>query len=215
MTLPTLSRPVSLLLAAWLMVIALASAASAAALDTNQRQIIDKISGYFNSLRTLKGEFTQISPRGRVSTGVFFISKPGKLRFEYAPPNPFLIVSDGTWLTVQNRARERMDQYPLSATPLNLVLSEKVDLAKEANIRSIDRDGDIARVALEDRDKMVPGHLVLSFNTANNTLIQWEVIDGQGRKTTIALSNIVAGVFADPALFRVVKPRNSEPKTDR
>ena len=71
----------------------------------------------------MKGEFTQVSPKGNVSAGVFYISKPGKMRFEYAPPNPFIIVSDGRWVTVKNNAKNKADQYPLSATPLNLMLS--------------------------------------------------------------------------------------------
>ena len=57
--------------------------------------------------KTLEGEFTQVSSKGNVSKGVFIISKPGKMRFEYASPNPFIIVSDGTWVTVKNRAKDK------------------------------------------------------------------------------------------------------------
>ena len=106
-----------------------AFAAKAANLSNEQAAAVRKISTYFNSINTLQGEFTQISPKGNVSSGVFHISKPGKLRFEYAPPNPFLIISDGTWLVVQNKSKKRADQYPLSKTPLRLMLAKRVDLA--------------------------------------------------------------------------------------
>ena len=77
-----------------------------------------------------------------MSRGVFYISKPGKMRFEYAPPNPFLIVADGRWLTIKNRAKEKGDQFPLSQTPLSLVLSNKVDLRKETQVLEFeDQDG--------------------------------------------------------------------------
>jgi len=69
------------------------------------REIADFINGYKN----LQGEFTQIGPTGRVSKGVFYLSKPGKMRFEYAAPNPFIIVSDGSWVVVKNRAKDKSD----------------------------------------------------------------------------------------------------------
>jgi outer membrane lipoprotein-sorting protein len=85
-----------------------ASAASAEAitedkLSADQLATIQKLTAYFNSFRSLRGEFTQISPKGNVSAGVFYLSKPGRLRFEYAPPNPFLVVSDGSWVVIENR----------------------------------------------------------------------------------------------------------------
>ena len=97
---------------------AIAAAAKAISLTPDQAESINKISAYMNSFKTLQGEFTQISPKGNVSKGVMFISKPGKLRFEYSPPNPFLLVSDGKWVTLKNRAKEKGDQFPLAATPL-------------------------------------------------------------------------------------------------
>ncbi len=109
-------------------------AAKSIELTSEQTASIQEISAYINGFTTLQGEFTQISPKGNISTGVFYISKPGKMRFEYAPPNPFLIVSDGKWLTVKNREKEKGDQYPLSQTPLRLVLNQDVDLIREANI---------------------------------------------------------------------------------
>jgi hypothetical protein len=60
-------------------------------LSPEQAESINKISAYMNSFKTLQGEFTQISPKGNVSKGVMFISKPGKLRFEYSPPIPFFL----------------------------------------------------------------------------------------------------------------------------
>ena len=73
-----------------------ALAAEPLKLSPEQQTAVNAISDYLNSFKTLQGEFTQISPKGNMSQGIFYIAKPGKMRFEYAPPNPFLIVSDGT-----------------------------------------------------------------------------------------------------------------------
>lgn len=180
--------------------------ARAEALNPDQVAAVEQIAAYFNKMRTLKGEFTQVGPKGHVSTGVFYISKPGRLRFEYAPPNPFIVVADGSWVTIKNNAKNTADQYPLSATPLRLVLAEQVDLLTEANILDVEQDGGLTTLTLEDKDKLVPGHLVLVFDSRKQELQQWVIVDGQGRRTTISLTGIAAGVAPDPELFRVELP---------
>ena len=192
-----------------------AYAAKAANLSPEQLQAVHKLSAYFNSMKHLQGQFTQISPKGNVSSGVFYISKPGKLRFEYAAPNPFLIVSDGTWLVVKNRAKDRSDQYPLSKTPLRLMLAKQVDLARQAIIKQVETRDNLTTVTLEDRQQLVPGHLILVYDNARNALQQWVVIDGKGRRTTVSLDKIVVGAAADPKLFRVKRKDRSKAKVDR
>src|SRR5262249_24800148 len=148
-------------------------AASNDDLTPEQTAAINEIGSYINSFRTLQGEFTQTSPKGTVSKGVFYLSKPGKTRFEYSPPNPFIIVSDGDWVTIQNRAKDKADQYPLSQTPLRLVLSDNVDIYKEADIIGVEQDNGIVTVTLEDKKKLVPGHLVLTYDENRKALQQW------------------------------------------
>jgi outer membrane lipoprotein-sorting protein len=164
---------------------------------------VSELNTYINDFKALHGEFTQIGPTGHVSKGVFFISKPGKMRFEYAAPNPYIIVSDGTWVTIKNRAKERGDQYPLSQTPLRLVLADGIDLSQETKVLSVEKADRLTSVTLEDRKRSVPGQLVLVYDSAHKELQQWVVIDGKGRRTTVSLENIEAGVPADPKLFEI------------
>ena len=178
--------------------------AQALSLTQEQRKAIDGISEYLNSFKTMQGEFTQISPKGNLSRGVFYISKPGKMRFEYAPPNPFLIVSDGKWLTVKNVKKERGDQFPLSQTPLRLVLANKIDILSETEVLDFQEQDGILTVTLEDKKNTLgSGKLTLVFDKTRNALQQWVVIDGKDRRTTVTLENVVAGVEADPKLFVV------------
>src|SRR5205823_12608097 len=92
---------------ALLVSVPLAAADKPPALTPEQTAAIDEIGNYINGFHTLQGEFTQTSPKGIVSKGVFYLSKPGKMRFEYSAPNPFIIVSDGTWVTIKNRAKDQ------------------------------------------------------------------------------------------------------------
>jgi outer membrane lipoprotein-sorting protein len=173
----------------------------ASPLTPEEATTVEELSGYFNSFKTLQGEFTQVSPQGRVSTGVFYLSKPGRLRFEYAPPNPFLVVSDGSWVVIENRKQKTTDQYPLAATPLKLLLSEEINLLEEADVKSVETTNGVATISVEDRNRAIPGKLVLVFDTNRKELAQWIVEDAKGKRTTISLAKLETGVEPDPKLF--------------
>lgn len=170
-------------------------------LTAEQQLSVNKISDYINSFKTLRSDFTQISPKGTASRGVLMISKPGKLRFEYAAPNPLLIVSDGKWLTIKDRVREKGDQFPLSATPLRLVVSPKIDLLAETNVIAFESNSGVTSVSLADRKDSLGGYITMIFDEQANQLQQWIIVDGKGRQTTVQLANIETGGKFDPKLF--------------
>ena len=113
-------RSFALALAAALLVVQplLAAPGTYSATD---RVELDRVSAYLNTIRTMKGGFVQIDPNGDVDQGTFAISKPGRMRFEYKPPAPTLIVSDGRTVAVVNSQLKTLDSYPLNQTPLDLI----------------------------------------------------------------------------------------------
>ena len=189
-----------------------AGAARSVDLTADQSAKVKEVADYIQGFRTLQGEFTQVSSKGNVSKGVFILSKPGKMRFEYASPNPFIIVSDGTWVTIKNRAKDKAEEYPLSQTPLRLVLDDDINLIEEANILDVDSKDGLTTITLQDRKKTVPGHLILVYDDEKKALQQWVVVDGQGRRTTVSLENIVAGGKPDPKLFQIEVHRLKDKK---
>ena len=192
-----------------------AEAAKEAKLSANEKAAIQKITTYFNNFQFLHGEFVQRGPSGHISQGVFYMSKPGRLRFEYSPPNPFLVVADGSYVIVQDRRMKRADHYPLSVTPLRLVLSENIDLLNEAKIIHFYQDPSVMSLTLEDKDQWVPGQLTLVFDNKDFSLQQWVIIDGQGNRTTIYLTKLESKNKPDPELFKIVLPREIESNTNK
>ncbi len=170
-------------------------------LTASQKQSLQKINAFLNSYQTMKSDFTQISSKGQMAQGVLLINKPGKLRFEYAAPNPMLIVSDGRWLTIKNRVKEKGDQFPLSATPLRLVVSPQIDLAAETDVIGYDSKDGITSISLADRKSSMGGYIILVFDEQRNQLQQWVIVDGKNRRTTVQLANIEIGGKFDPKLF--------------
>ena len=54
---------------------------------------LNEISAYLNTISTAKIDFSQINDDGSVDSGRIFIKRPGRIRFEYAPPNKALVLA--------------------------------------------------------------------------------------------------------------------------
>lgn len=171
---------------------------------------LDAASAYLNGMTTLKGGFIQVSPSGAVDEGMFYISKPGKMRFEYNPPAPTLIVSDGETLAVANKRLNTVDSYSLSDTPLGLLLDRSVDIRHDPRLFSVaHRDGTLV-VGLKTFANRPRANITLVFSEPGYELRQWVVIDDQGLSTTVAVRNVVPGAVLPPSLF--VLPQKAPPR---
>ncbi|MBK8769990.1 MAG: outer membrane lipoprotein carrier protein LolA [Rhizobiales bacterium] len=170
-------------------------------LNDAQRAAVVRVNDFINSFTTLRGDFTQTSDRGQSVKGVLMLSKPGKIRFDYAPPSPLLIVSDGRWLTIKNKVKERGDQVPLRSTPLRLIVAPKIDLLAETMVLSVEEADGFTSIALADKKDQLGGYIVLIYDNSQNTLQQWIIVDGKGRKTTVQFANLEKDVQLNQKLF--------------
>jgi len=171
------------------------------ALNADQQQEVKRINDFINSFQSLKAAFDQISPKGVHTSGTLYISKPGKLRFDFIN-NPMLLVADGRWLTFkEDRQRECGSQFPLSATPLRLVVAPQVDLLVETDVIAMESQDGLTTISLQDRKDAMGGYITMIFDDKLKQLLQWVMVDGKNRHTTIQLSNIDFGGKFDPKLF--------------
>jgi outer membrane lipoprotein-sorting protein len=174
------------------------------ALDDNQRSLIDRISLYLSTINTLVGRFVQVGPDGTKSEGQFYIYKPGRVRFEYNPPNPIDITADGRLVSVRNRNLDTQDLFPLSQTPLRFLLSERIDLRRETNVVGVYADDIFATVVIEEKQPLIgTSRLMMMFDAKNLQLKQWTVTDAQGFDTTVAVSNLDLSTRPDPSIFTI------------
>ena len=115
---------------------------------------IDEINRYLNGLKTAEGEFTQINADGTISTGQIYIHRPGRIRFEYNPPEETLVMAGGGQLAIfDGRAAGNPDQYPLKQTPLNLILARNIDLSRNEMIVGYREEGPATVVVAQDPDR--------------------------------------------------------------
>jgi outer membrane lipoprotein-sorting protein len=165
------------------------------------RDELDAISAYLNSIVTLKGGFIQIAPSGQMSDGTFYLSKPGKLRFEYNPPVPTLLVADGHGVAVVNKRLKTIDTYPLFETPLHLILDKTIDIRHSPQFVSMQHQQGTVVVNMRSNQAHSKANISLVFSEPNYELRQWTVLDNQGLATTVALRDLQPGAMLSPSLF--------------
>jgi outer membrane lipoprotein-sorting protein len=175
-----------------------------ATFDANQKAQAAKVSSYLSSLQTLVGNFVQVGPDGSKTKGDFYIQKPGKVRFEYEPPNPIDIIADGSSLAVRDRKLATQDIYPLSQTPLRFLLSDRIDLLKDTNVVNVTADDVFISVTIEEKQALIgTSRLMLMIGAKDGQLKQWTVTDPQGYDTTVAVYNLDSSKKIDPSLFKI------------
>jgi len=175
-----------------------------ASFDAHQKAQVAKVSNYLCSLQTLVGNFVQVGPDGTKTKGNFYIQKPGKVRFEYDPPTPIDIIADGSSLAVRDRSLATQDIYPLSQTPLRFLLSDRIDLLKDANVVNVTSDDLFVTVTIEETRALIgKSRLMLMVGAKDGQLKQWTVTDPQGYDITVAVYNLDSTKQVDPSLFKI------------
>ena len=94
-----------------------AAAPEPAPLSAGEQALVGRIEAYFNGVRTMRARFLQSASTGQVAEGTVALQRPGRMRIEYDPPVPVLIVADGTWLIYHDRGLNQISYLPLGSTP--------------------------------------------------------------------------------------------------
>ena len=171
---------------------------------------LSEISAYFNRFTTAEGAFTQINPDGSILTGTLYMRRPGRMRFEYDPPENSLVMAGGSQVAVFDaRSNQGPNQYPLRHTPLSIILDRDVDFTRARMVTEHYQDGEITNVIAQDPDNPQYGSIRLVFSASPTELRQWVVRDDTGAETTVILDGMRFGHSLSPRLFDITAETNS------
>jgi outer membrane lipoprotein-sorting protein len=164
------------------------------------------LSKYLNGLTTVQAQFTQINPDGTLSTGKILIKRPGKIRFEYDPPNNALVMASAGALAIFDpKGNPQPESYPLNKTPLGLLLDKNIDLQRANMVVGHIYDGTATQVSLQDPEHPERGRMDLVFTGPTPELRQWVVHNENGEQTIVVLNDVQRDVAIRDYLFNVLR----------
>lgn len=162
---------------------------------------LNEISRYLNSIKTAQSGFTQVNGDGSISTGTLFIQRPNRVRFEYKGDKTLVLASSGTVSVYDGKSRSGPQQYPLSKTPLSLILAPNVNLGQARMVTGYAEKKNATVVTAQDPQHPEYGNIQMVFTANPTQLRQWVVTDNAGKRTTVILGDMQMGVAIPPSKF--------------
>jgi outer membrane lipoprotein-sorting protein len=171
-----------------------------------------RIEAYLDTLRTLKAHFLQVAPNGAITQGTAWLDRPGRMRFQYDPPSPLLLVAGHGLVVFYDKSLNQTSNIPISQTPLGILLADHVHLEGDVTVTGMQRLPGQLQVSLVRSATPGDGTLTLIFADNPLTLRQWTVLDAQRQETRVTLYNVETGGSFDSKLFEFIDPRFLNPQ---
>lgn len=190
-----------------LLALSLSNAQAAPLLNAQEQAVVKKLQTYLDSIKTLKSKFTQFSSNGAFADGIVYLERPGKMRLIYSPPTKLeMIVRRGT-IIHHDMEYKQVSYYPLSTTPLAILLEEKLDLSKDIQAVGLYQSPGVIELTLENQEDPGMGSVTLIFDDKPLALKKWSVTDAQGVVTSVALLDPVIGLPLGNDIFAFTDPQ--------
>ncbi|HEU5046673.1 MAG TPA: outer membrane lipoprotein carrier protein LolA [Rickettsiales bacterium] len=180
-------------------------------LSSDDRAALSRIEAYLSSVHTISSDFIQAAPNGDISTGKFFLQRPGKLRMEYLPPTPVLMVTSGGQIVYYDKELDQVTRIPLESTLVGFLARDNVKFDNTVIITDFERGDETISISLVQAKRQKDGSLTLEFSDSPLALRRMVVKDSGGQITTVSLNNARFNfplpsnmfVFKDPHLGKV------------
>lgn len=180
--------------------------------DTDKSDIL-RIEAYLNKIKTMEARFLQVSSDGDYSEGDLYLSRPGKMRIEYDPPKPVLIVVNGQNLVYFDKELEQVSYFSLEDTQAEILLRETISFSSEDLIVTrFERGPGVLRLTVIKGNDPLEGNLTLIFSDKPLGLKKWTITDAQGIVTNVSLLGPRFGASLDAKLFDFEPPADKDLK---
>ncbi len=163
------------------------AASRAAALSPEDSANVERALGYLNTISTLRARFVQVSSNGTYAEGQVLVQRPGRMRFDYDPPVPALLIANGRTLLFYDRELKEASFLPLAETPLWFLIREQVQLSDDMRVEKVAQARGTLRVTLRNAANPDIGAVTLVFEDRPLSLRQWQMVDAQGVVTEVSL----------------------------
>lgn len=172
--------------------------------QASDSEILRQIQAYLNSIRSFKARFMQVAPNGQLTQGTVWLERPGRMRFQYDPPTPILLVAGDGLLVFHDSQLGQTSNIPLSQTPLGILLADEVRLSGSVKVTELRRLPGMIAVTVVRSASIGDGSLTMVFADNPLTLRQWSVLDAQRQETRVSLFDVQLGGHFKDSLFEMI-----------
>lgn len=197
---------IAMLIAGLTMSLGLAGAQTMAKPFAADTKMLARVETYLNNISTMQSKFLQVSSTGELAGGNFYMRRPGKLRIDYDPPSPVLIVGDGHRLIYFDKELETANVAPIEDTLAGFLVRDRVRFTGDVTVTGLTHLKGIVRVTLARSGEPEGGNLTLVFSDNPLRLRQWVVADAFGTSTRVSLVEPVFGIKLKDTLFEAEEP---------
>lgn len=175
------------------------------------QKTIDRVEKYLSGLTTIIADFTQAAPDGSISTGVFYLKRPGMMRWQYKPPTPILMVADGNELIFYDYDLEQITHIPLDSTLVGFLAQKTIRFSGGmVGITNIEEKDKVIRIEMAQKKKPDEGRLMLELSDQPLQIRNMVVTDTTQQTTTISLNHAKYGEELKKELFVFIDPRKKK-----
>lgn len=167
---------------------------------------INRVTEYLDDIRSFSSRFVQANADGGYVEGMIHVERPGKMRVEYDPPSPFLIVADGTFFIFIDKDLEEVSHIPLGLTPAQFVLRDDLGIGTDVEVSEFRRRAGLVEMTVRSSEEPEAGSVTLTLNADPLVLRQWTVVDTQGLATHVTLVDPTFNNPQDPEDFVFTNP---------
>lgn len=170
-----------------------------------ERASLEVLSAYLNTIDTAQAAFTQSNADGSTSRGTVYIERPGRIRFEYAPPHDdTLVVAGGGQVAVfDGGSNAGPEQFPLRRTPLHLILARNIDLTRIHMVTGHGEQNGRTVVQAQDPEHPEYGRIYLYFDRAPLRLSEWLIVSETGEHTRVRFGPFQPKGDFPPSFFNI------------
>jgi outer membrane lipoprotein-sorting protein len=165
-----------------------------------------QVEQYVNSIRTLQARFVQSNPNGAIVQGTLYVSRPGKMRFEYDAPSKLKVVADGWQVTMWDPVTKDFGQWPIGWTAASFLVKEPFRLSGDISVLKSERVNGLLEMTMAQTRKPQEGKVIVRVAENPMQLRGWSIIDNRGNKVDVSLNDVKAGVPLADSLFKYDGP---------
>lgn len=163
--------------------------------------VVSEAEDWFNGISTMQADFIQVASDGTTASGVIHLRRPHQMKIVYDLEEPLILLTTRIWIHVDRPNEKTVTSYPISETPLSLLLKKDVRLRSDEFTTSSNVQNGIVRVMLAKETGEAAGELTLEFTEKPFVLRKWTIRDAADVTTTVTLQNMRFGHQYENKMF--------------